>query len=57
MVGADRSEGLRQGYGIYTYKDGTVYRGEWARNVKCGGGVLQRSDGHIYLGYGGAAPL
>jgi hypothetical protein len=39
------------GLGVYQYRDGTVYQGEWDANVKLGFGILMRTDGHIYVGF------
>ena len=42
--------GERQGYGAFTYRDGTAYQGSWLHNDYHGSGVLKTSDGAEYDG-------
>ena len=42
--------GIRDGHGIYTYPDGSVYNGGWYQGEKHGDGTLIYNDGSIYTG-------
>ena len=41
------------GFGIYTWKDGRVYEGEYKDDKKHGFGIYTWSDGRRYCGYWG----
>ena len=38
-------EGLRDGFGIQTYADGSQYEGDWSKNMKHGKGAIVHLDG------------
>jgi len=41
---------MRHGQGILTYKNGSVYEGEWYSGMKCGKGKMTYSSGNYYEG-------
>ncbi len=43
-------DGRREGFGVYRYKDGSVYTGQWARNVRHGIGRHVSLNGDLYVG-------
>jgi hypothetical protein len=45
-------DGLRSGFGIYTYANGAAYRGEYVSGQKHGYGMLVFANGDSYEGYG-----
>ncbi|OQR80685.1 radial spoke head 10 family protein, partial [Thraustotheca clavata] len=46
----DFSNGVRDGYGIFFYANGSRYEGHWEKNVKHGLGLMFFEDGTIYEG-------
>jgi len=42
--------GMRHGYGILKYPNGTTYKGQWFHDEKCGVGVEEESIGSKYVG-------
>lgn len=44
------SMNLRQGVGVYTFKDGSSYDGEWQNNERHGHGIMNWIDGSVYEG-------
>lgn len=42
--------GKKEGFGIYTWADGSVYSGEWLDNRINGNGVYLWKDGRKYYG-------
>ena len=42
--------GLRQGYGVITYKNGNVYKGNWENDKIHGRGEFKLKNGHNYIG-------
>jgi hypothetical protein len=45
-------DGLKCGYGVYRYTNGTIYRGEYNNGVKHGNGTLIYPEGDTYEGCG-----
>eukprot|EP00581_Thalassiosira_minuscula_P017116 CAMPEP_0183721278 /NCGR_PEP_ID=MMETSP0737-20130205/13604_1 /TAXON_ID=385413 /ORGANISM="Thalassiosira miniscula, Strain CCMP1093" /LENGTH=1127 /DNA_ID=CAMNT_0025951261 /DNA_START=193 /DNA_END=3576 /DNA_ORIENTATION=- len=43
-------QNLRNGHGVYTLPDGSVYDGEWRDNIQNGWGVFRWPDGSVYEG-------
>ena len=41
--------GIKEGYGIYIWKDGSMYLGMWANNSLNGFGVYKWSNGKVFL--------
>lgn len=41
---------MRHGKGIYVWKDGSKYEGEWQANNMEGNGILTFCDGECYVG-------
>lgn len=44
-------DGNIDGYGIYTWPDGTVYAGDWKAGLKNGYGVLREPNGQTWNQY------
>jgi len=42
--------GLKHGYGVYTYKSGAKYDGNWLNNKRNGLGVYSFANGNTYEG-------
>ena len=42
--------GEKHGKGVYYYKNGDKYIGDWLRNKKNGKGVLEFANGAVYDG-------
>ena len=47
----DFQDGLRQGFGVYSFPSGVRYDGQFAAGDRCGAGVQITPDGYIYAGY------
>ena len=43
-------KGLRDGYGVLYWKDGSYYSGKWSEDMKEGEGTLFYANGDIYTG-------
>lgn len=43
-------DGKKHGYGVYTYADGTIYRGNWYMDKRQGLGTLTYASGNKYEG-------
>lgn len=39
-----------EGYGVYIYASGAIYRGEWAKGKQNGKGIYEFADGSVYEG-------
>ncbi|RXZ78818.1 hypothetical protein EBB07_25260 [Paenibacillaceae bacterium] len=46
----EMKDGLKHGYGIYTWKDGTKYEGDWRADFEHGIGEKYYSNGDSYIG-------
>lgn len=42
--------GLKQGQGIYTWRDGTIYKGQWSKDLEHGYGEKMFANGDTYRG-------
>lgn len=42
--------GLREGWGIYHYRNGALYEGEWMEGKKHGVGIMKYANGDRYEG-------
>jgi len=42
--------GVMSGQGVYTYRDGSVYEGQWLKGQQNGDGKLTYEDGTVYQG-------
>jgi hypothetical protein len=40
----------REGYGVYTWKNGTVYAGEFKKDLMNGLGIIRLQNGDVYEG-------
>ena len=40
----------KNGYGIFYFQNGNVYKGEWVNDQKHGKGVYIKNDGNIFKG-------
>jgi len=43
--------GLRHGYGVFTWANGTVYKGSWSNDLMHGEGTMLFANGEKYEGY------
>lgn len=46
----DVFEGVRHGYGVLLWPDGSRYEGEWRENKACGKGKFWHADGDVFEG-------
>jgi radial spoke head protein 1 len=42
--------GGREGYGTMTYSDGSIYMGQWKKDMKEGYGIYKCPNGAVYYG-------
>ena len=47
----DVINGIKEGYGVFKFKNGDIYEGYYKNNEKDGKGILKYHDGDIYDGY------
>mmetsp|Transcript_33550 Transcript_33550/g.58754 ORF Transcript_33550/g.58754 Transcript_33550/m.58754 type:complete len:192 (+) Transcript_33550:230-805(+) len=50
MYIGDWVQGLKEGYGVYVWKDGDKYEGEWKKDLRHGRGSQIWDDGRSYVG-------
>ena len=34
-------DGVKEGFGVHTFQDGSIYEGDWKAGVACGHGVFK----------------
>ena len=42
---------MKNGYGVYTWADGSEFKGNWEENKITGYGIYTWEDGRVYEGY------
>jgi hypothetical protein len=42
---------MKHGYGVYTWADGSEFKGNWDQNKITGYGIYYWEDGRVYNGY------
>ena len=48
--GARNERGEKEGYGTYTFEDGTRYKGQWLAGQQNGNGTMKMASGAVYVG-------
>ena len=43
--------GLKTGFGTFSWADGSMYKGDWVKDLFCGKGVYTWPNGRIYDGH------
>lgn len=49
-VGQRNQHGFREGFGSFTFSDGSIYQGQWWQGLRHGYGMLRHTNGVCYRG-------